>query len=129
MKVISLREPFASLIKEQKKLIETRSWKTKYRGELDIHASLGKVNKSDQRINRLISYLTDQEMKYGLIIAKCTLVDCVYMDEAFIANINENKIEKDCGLYEIGRYAWILKDIVVLDKPISAKGKLSIWAL
>lgn len=32
MKVLSLKEPFATLIKEQKKLIETRSWKTSYRG-------------------------------------------------------------------------------------------------
>ena len=28
MKVISLTEPFATLIKEKKKRIETRSWKT-----------------------------------------------------------------------------------------------------
>lgn len=31
--VLSLTEPFATLIKEKKKLIETRSWKTNYRGE------------------------------------------------------------------------------------------------
>ena len=34
MKVLSLLEPWASLIKENKKKIETRSWKTSYRGEL-----------------------------------------------------------------------------------------------
>lgn len=34
MKVLSLTEPYATLIKEKKKLIETRSWKTNYRGEL-----------------------------------------------------------------------------------------------
>lgn len=34
MKVLSLTEPFATLIKENLKLIETRSWKTSYRGEL-----------------------------------------------------------------------------------------------
>lgn len=37
MKVLSLTEPYATLIKERKKKIETRSWKTPYRGELYIH--------------------------------------------------------------------------------------------
>lgn len=33
MKVLSLTEPFATLIYE-KKLVETRSWKTNYRGRI-----------------------------------------------------------------------------------------------
>ena len=47
MKVLSLTEPFATLIKEGKKKIETRSWQTNYRGELYIHASMTKPAKSD----------------------------------------------------------------------------------
>ena len=39
MKVLSLTEPCATLIREKKKLVETRSWKTSYRGELYIHKS------------------------------------------------------------------------------------------
>ncbi len=39
MKVLSIIEPWATLIKEKKKYIETRTWKTSYRGELYIHAS------------------------------------------------------------------------------------------
>ena len=41
MKVLSIKEPFASLIKSKIKFIETRSWKTNYRGEIYIHASIG----------------------------------------------------------------------------------------
>lgn len=40
MKVITIREPWASLIGVKIKKIETRSWYTKYRGELYIHAGL-----------------------------------------------------------------------------------------
>ena len=43
MKVLSITEPYATLIKEKKKKVETRSWKTSYRGELYIHASLTKI--------------------------------------------------------------------------------------
>ena len=45
MKVLSLTEPYATLVKENKKLIETRSYKTDYRGELYIHASVTKIPK------------------------------------------------------------------------------------
>ena len=50
MKVISIIEPWASLIKDNIKFIETRSWKTTYRGEIYIHASLKKesgITKND----------------------------------------------------------------------------------
>ena len=32
MKVITIREPFATLIKDKVKIYETRGWKTNYRG-------------------------------------------------------------------------------------------------
>ena len=31
------------------------------------------------------------------------------------------------GIYDNGRYAWILKNIKPLDVPIKVKGKLNIW--
>lgn len=127
MKVLSLSEPFASLVREGIKKIETRSWKTNYRGELYIHASLRKINLYDIRINRLVGLLKDKELKYGYIIAKCNLTDCKLMDEKFIEDIKKNKNEYDCGLYEVGRYAWILEDVQLVDKKEQVKGQLGIW--
>lgn len=127
MKVISIIEPWASLIKEKVKFIETRSWKTNYRGKIYIHASLKKVSKKDERINNLISLLKDKDFKYGHIIAEATLVDCIYMDEEFLLKIKENNQEYICGEYTLGRYAWVLKDIKELENPIPAKGNLGIW--
>lgn len=123
MKVISIKEPFATLIKENIKNIETRSWKTNYRGEIYIHAS--KI--SDKTRTQELSDLTKNlKMNNGNIIAKATLVDCKYMDQKFIKEIKQNKTEYLCGDYKEGRYAWILKDIKKI-KPIKAKGKLNIW--
>ena len=45
MKVLTLKEPFATLIKNKVKYIETRSWKTNYRGEIYIHAGISKISK------------------------------------------------------------------------------------
>ncbi len=127
MKVLSLMEPWGSLIKEKIKYIETRSWKTNYRGELYIHTSLKKIPKKDERIQSLVNLLQDKDIKYGYIIAKCNLLDCIYMDESFVNKIkNENPIEFMCGEYAVGRYAWILQDIEMI-KPIEAKGHLGLW--
>ena len=127
MKVLTIREPFASLIKEGIKCVETRSWKTNYRGEVYIHAGLAKINMKDERINELLDFLSSKEMQYGKIICKCNLVDCVYMDEDYIKNIKNNDKEYLCGKYEIGRYAWVLELVEVLEEPILAKGQLGFW--
>lgn len=58
-KVLSLTEPYATLIKEGKKRIETRSWKTSYRGELYIHASLTKIKKETKNKKELMDLLKD----------------------------------------------------------------------
>ena len=128
MKVLSLTEPCATLIKEKKKLIETRSWKTNYRGELYIHASKTKIPKEWRCNLELMSLVNDTLLNYGKIICKCKLVDCVCMTKDFINNIKTNNYQEYiCGIYEEGRYAWILEDIEPLDKPIKTKGHLSIW--
>ena len=124
MKVLSIKEPFASLIKNNIKHIETRSWKTKYRGVIYIHASLTKSKLNDRL--ELLDLIKDMDINPGYIICKCNLVDCIYMDEEFISNIKDKKIEYICGHYSVGRYAWILDNIEVID-PIKATGKLGIW--
>lgn len=127
MKVLSLTGPYATLIKIGKKRIETRSFKTNYRGELYIHASSTKIPKEWKNNEELMSLVKDSELSFGYIICKCKLLDCVYMDKEFLDKIKKDKLELICGDYRIGRYAWILEDIEVLDKPIFAKGKLGIW--
>lgn len=129
MRVLSVKEPFASLISLGIKKIETRSWKTNYRGEIYIHASLTKnIIKDKKRKEKLLNLLPENyNFKQGSIICKAILKDCIYMDEEFINNIKKDKIEYLCGHYEIGRYAWILDDIKILDEEIPAKGKLGIW--
>ena len=84
MKVLSIKEPFATLIANGKKKIETRSWKTNYRGEMFIQASgktLAKEILSNDYIENIIKNMS---MNYGDIICRCNLVDCIYVDEKFL---------------------------------------------
>jgi hypothetical protein len=126
-KILTLREPFASLIKEGIKHVETRSWKTNYRGEIYIHAGKAKVDLKDERINALINLLTDKEMKYGYIILKANLVDCVYMTPEYIREIEKNNKEYMSGRYSEGRYGWVLENIEIIEKPVLVNGQLGIW--
>lgn len=139
MKVLSLIQPYATLIALNEKRIETRSWKTNYRGELYIHAS----KKIDQIMYRepfwsvLKSTLIESsELLTGMIIAKCNLIDCEkilinrdYAGYAVLENSSReiSGNEYHFGDYTPGRWAWILEDIEMLKEPIPAKGKLSIW--
>ena len=128
MKVLSLTEPFATLIKENKKIIETRSWSTKYRGELYIHASSTKMSKKDSENKELMSLIDGKNLNFGNIICKCNLVDCIYMTKEYVEDMKQNNYQEYiCGIYEEGRYAWILDEIQILDNPIKAKGQLGIW--
>ncbi len=126
MKVISIKEPFATLIMNGYKLIETRSWKTNYRGELYIHASGKSLLKEYLNNPYIFKLIKDMNMNYGNIICKVNLVDCVYMDQQFLNKIKNNEQEYYLGHYELGRYAWIFDSVVPI-YPISAKGKLNIW--
>lgn len=126
IRIITLQEPWASLIGEGIKIIETRSWPCYQYGELYIHAGMSKIPRNDTRRNTMAKWLK-RPMHYGTIFAKCQLVDCVPITAEFSSAVKEN--DPDCflcGDYSNGRYAWILKDIEYID-PIKSKGKLGIW--
>ena len=126
MKVLSIKEPYATLICNGKKLIETRSWKTNYRGELYIHASSAKIVKRYLTNQYVLNISKNLKMNYGNIICKAKLADCIYMDQGFIDSIKKDQKEYYLGQYELGRYAWVLKNVELIE-PIPAKGKLNIW--
>lgn len=137
MKVITLIQPWATLISLGEKKIETRSWKTKYCGELLIHAGK-KVDKEICESEPYKSVLAKHGYDYnnlptGVILAKCYLKECLLvvgkfkgyalMEDSTAVSSNEYEF----GHFEIGRYGWILDNVELLNKPIMAKGQLNLW--
>ena len=122
MKVLTVKEPWASLIINGYKKYEFRSWKTNYRGKLLIHA--GKTLEKDV-LPRFSCY--NIEYSSGAIIGEVDLVDCIEVDEEF-----NNKLEKiNPVVYgrsnHIRNYAWKLDNIKKYKTPIYVKGKLGLW--
>lgn len=125
MKCLTIREPYASLISQGIKKIETRSWKTNYRGKIYIHAGIYKYNNSNEKINSLIKNF---DLNYGKIVCEAELIDCILMTEDFIKKIKkENSTEYLIGNYQVGRYAWILDNIKIIENSKVIKGKLGLW--
>lgn len=139
MKAISLLQPWATLVVMGAKKIETRSWQTKYRGELLIHASVGKKGMylmDDPDFKKFLTPLFMDDPRntfaFGAIIGRVELTIIRTTGELVAANMFQEHIqlsnqEKAFGDYTPGRYAWELKNPVMFDKPIPFKGSLSIW--
>ena len=122
MKVITIKQPWATLIAEGYKEFEFRTWKTKYRGEILIHAGKGIDKKAMEKFKHL-----NLEYPTGCIIAKASITDCILVDDEF-----ENKLYNIdplvYGKSEYPRiYAWKLEHVIKYNKRISCKGKLGLW--
>ena len=123
MKVLTIKQPWATLIMQKDKRFEFRSWKTKYRGELLIHAGKG-IDK--EAMKRLAKYIPEN-MPTGKILGKAKLVDCIEMSPKFKQELlRENKdIYTDSTFKE--NYGWQLEEIEMFEAPIEIKGKLGLW--
>jgi hypothetical protein len=138
VKALSLTQPWASLAACGAKKIETRSWPTKYRGPLAIHASKG-FPKEARRFTteqvcynamryhgRSLSEVDDYEPAYplGVVLAIGFLMDCVPVETL---HNEHDAMERAFGDYTPGRWAWKLEQMHMVSEPIPAKGKLGLW--
>lgn len=139
MKAITVIQPWATLLATGQKHIETRSWRTNYRGEILIHA--GKSAKdlfseiyADEE-NYLFfckagigNYKDFYAMPRGVIMGKANLVNCLQIDEVTAALIKEQHPDEYAfGDFTPGRYAWVMTDPVLFENPIPASGKQGLW--
>ncbi len=103
-KAISLKQPWANLVSEGKKTIETRKWSTNYRGELIICSS---------KIPNIYPA--------GFAMAKVELYDVKPMVKA--------DEKKACVKVYPKAHSWFLRNIKKISPPIPIKGALGIFDL
>ena len=156
MKVLSILQPWATLVVIGAKKIETRSWNTKFRGPLLIHASQRKIKLQEgmfdliSEMEKITGFMDNyKNLPYGAIIGKVDIIstESSYMISSILRREQENwrlhpnrefmnkflaaKIDHESELvfgdYSPSRYGWLLSDAVEFANPIPAKGALSIW--
>ena len=84
MKVLTVKQPWASLIIYGYKKYEFRSWKTNYRGKILIHAGLS-LEKNH------LYYTYDLDCLRGYIIGEADIVDCILIDSNFDEFLRSSK--------------------------------------
>jgi hypothetical protein len=131
MYVLSLLQPWATLVVIGAKTIETRSWSTRHRGPLLIHASLGKAGEifaSDPLFKKYI--LEFDKLPFGKIIGSVRLEKILRTQDFDLNDSAMNALtfeEKAFGDYTSGRYGWLLSDPVEFKNPIPARGMPGLW--
>ena len=103
-KAISLKQPWANLVAEGKKTIETRKWTTRYRGDLVICSSQ-----------------TPKIKPYGEAICTVELYDIKPM-------VKEHEKDACCEVYD-GAYSWFLRNLRLLKPTFPVKGQLGIYEI
>ena len=124
MKVITIKQPFASLIVENIKKYEFRTWKTNYRGKILIH-SAKTVDKNAMK--KFEKYNLD--CPTGCIIGIAFITDCIKFDDNFrniLKSENDLVYSNTIKNKEWNGYGFKLEKVSKIE-PIKVRGKLSLW--
>lgn len=124
MKTITVKQPYASLIAAGIKEYEFRTWKSKYRGKLLIHAGKGIDKKAMEKFK-----CYNLEYPAGCIIAICDMVDCVKItDEVRSMLLDKNGLVYHSVGNDLSNtgYGFKLENVKKIEQ-IYVTGKLSLW--
>lgn len=121
MKVLTLKQPWATLVAEGIKKYEFRSWKINYRGKVLIHAGVG-IDKEEMKKFKNLNL----EFPSRRILAEVEIEDCLELDDNLNKKIiSENNIAYG-SKYRTG-YAWKLKNVKKINVDKEINGKLGLW--
>jgi hypothetical protein len=94
MKILAIKQPWASLIVHGHKDVENRTWRTRYRGPLLVHASLRGDDTGMDDIENWYGVRLRGKLPAGGIVGITEVVDCVGSYES--------------KWYQRGHYAFVL---------------------
>lgn len=133
MKAITLHQPWATLMALGHKTVETRSWSTRYRGPLAIHAAATFPAYGREFANNSIATVAlrqdgyvpgEIDLELGAILCVVSLDDVIPTQQVGARFVDPERVYGD---YSYGRYAWVTSNPRRLDEPIGARGRQQLW--
>lgn len=124
-KVLTVRQPYASLLAGGVKDVENRSRRISYRGTVLIHAGarmhdvVSFLRKRQEFTVEEITIMTqvnevEENELFGCIVGSVEIVDCVQ--------------DSTSPWAERGQWHWVCRNAKVFDHPIrNVKGRLGLW--
>jgi len=130
MRVYTVYQPYAYATVTGLKQYETRSKRTNIRGRIAVHAGKASLNRATRELSTkafwdLLGAVGGKtELPLGAVVGTVEIVDCLPVEEV-IPTLTER--ERALGDYSPGRWAWVLKNPIMFDIPIPARGKQGWW--
>ena len=120
---LSIRQPHAHAVITGEKQIENRSWETKKRGFLWIHAGVNKGDWESDTPGRWRKFYeslpSDESLTFGAIIGAVELIDCIPESRA-ITRFPDQEI------YICGPWCFVFDKPRILKEPVPWKGNVGI---
>lgn len=137
MKALTLYQPWASAIALGNKRVETRSWRTNYRGPLAIHAGRHTSTLAAEfaMTERMLGRLPHTKLPLGAIVCFTDVLECIPVEEARLRLSQDGPasgpgswgLEHLYGDYSSGRWAWMFGLVQTLKEPIFVTGARGLW--
>ena len=130
MRAYTVYQPYAWATVAGLKPHETRSRRTNIRGRVAVHAGKAGLRRATKGLSgnefwELLGAVGGKtDVPLGAVVGTLEIVDCVPVEEV-VDGLTEQ--EMALGDYSPGRWAWVLKNPVMFDTPIPAKGKQGWW--
>lgn len=96
MKALTICQPYAEMIVRGQKVIENRTWPTRHRGLMYIHAGKSRAWLSDNFVSG--------SMPFGAVVAIADLYECVKYE-----NLPPHLVG---DLHAYGPYCWLLRSVM-----------------
>ena len=115
MRALSLWQPWASLMYDERKKIETRGWEMLYRGPLAIHAA------------KTVDKEYCEEFGYDWRTIPRGAILCIVGVQGCVRFPHELAPPDEYGDFEEGRYGILTTMLKKFPEPIPCKGHQGIW--
>lgn len=131
MKAFTVYQPYAYAIVAGLKQYETRPRQTYIRGRVAVHAGKANLNRATRGLSsrafwELLGAVGGKdEQPLGAVVGTVEIVDCLPVEEV-LPTLTER--ERVLGDYSPGRWAWVLKNPVMFDAPVPARGQQGWWS-
>lgn len=128
MKIVTVLQPWATLLALGIKQYETRSWKTNHRGLIAIHAAKKRNRHLDALTREMLlcdvlpANYTPDNLPRGKVVGVAHLTKVEKAEDVIVT-----EKERMLGDWEPGRYVWQMQHAHLFDKPIPARGKQGLW--
>ncbi len=128
MKALTICQPYAELIARGDKPIENRTWPTRYRGPLAIHAGKSRAWLGVDDEEAALYAVDVQRIAFGAVVAMADLVACLptqYPADTYNWPARWRQLADH--EHANGPWCWVLENVRRLTDPIPFTGSQGLW--